>query len=136
MSEARTATAMAFRCLLSASAIACTAGPAWGHSPDEGLPRLEYVPAPPGTYELHRIMPAPDGPVLNVDGRAQKLSRFTQGKVTLLGFIYTTCTDPDGCPLAYRVFDTLKEQIHASPALQGKVRFVTLSFDPARDSPS
>jgi cytochrome oxidase Cu insertion factor (SCO1/SenC/PrrC family) len=53
----------------------------------------------------------------------------------LLGFIYTTCADPDGCPLAYRVFDALKEAIADTPRLHGKVRFVTLSFDPARDTP-
>jgi cytochrome oxidase Cu insertion factor (SCO1/SenC/PrrC family) len=33
------------------------------------------------------------------------------------------------------VFDALKEAIAAAPALHGKVRFVTLSFDPARDTP-
>mgnify|MGYP001602217348 CR=1 FL=1 len=80
-------------------------------------------------------MRAPDGQVLGLDGRAQPLSRYTRGQITLLGFIYTTCVDPDGCPLAYRVFDALKEAIAAIPALHGKVRFVTLSFDPARDSP-
>jgi len=80
-------------------------------------------------------MPAPEGSVLDVDGRAQKLSRFLQSKITLLGFIYTTCTDPEGCPLAYRVFDSLKKEIQATPALHDRVRFVTLSFDPARDSP-
>jgi cytochrome oxidase Cu insertion factor (SCO1/SenC/PrrC family) len=99
------------------------------------LPALEYTPPLPGSYVLHRIMPAPEGRVLGLDGRAQPLSGYTRGQITLLGFIYTTCVDPEGCPLAYRVFDTLKEAILATPALHGKVRFVTLSFDPARDTP-
>jgi protein SCO1 len=99
------------------------------------LPALDFVPPPPGSYTLHRIMPAPDGRVLGIDGRSQLLSRYTRGRVTLLGFIYTTCADPEGCPLAYRVFDALKAAIAATPALHGKVRFVTLSFDPARDTP-
>lgn len=99
------------------------------------LPALDFVPPPPGSYILHRIMPAPDGPVLGIDGRSQPLSRYTRGRVTLLGFIYTTCVDPEGCPLAYRIFDKLKAAIGATPALNGKVRFVTLSFDPARDTP-
>ena len=81
-------------------------------------------------------MPAPDGEVLGIDARARRLSEFTRNRITLLGFIYTTCVDPDGCPLAYRVFDTLNETIVAAPALRGKVQFVTLSFDPARDSPA
>ena len=109
---------------------------ACAHHGDEPLPALDYLAPAPGTYQLHRIMPAPDGRVLDVQGRMQRLARFTRDKITLLGFIYTTCSDPEGCPLAYRVFDSLKTQIHATPGLQGKVRFVTLSFDPARDTPS
>ena len=81
-------------------------------------------------------MRAPDGRVLDVQGRVQRLARFTRDKITLLGFIYTTCTDPEGCPLAYKVFEALSTQIHATPELQGRLRFVTLSFDPARDTPS
>jgi protein SCO1 len=99
-------------------------------------PPLGFTPPEPGTYELQRIMRAPDGEVLTVDGRLQKLSRFTRDRITLLGFIYTTCTDPEGCPLAYQVFGRLNEEIQATPALQDKVQLVTLSFDPARDSPS
>ena len=81
-------------------------------------------------------MRAPDGRVLDVDGRARRLSDFIANKITLLGFIYTTCTDPEGCPLAYAVFDSLKREIEATPALHDKVQFVTLSFDPARDTPA
>jgi protein SCO1 len=99
------------------------------------LPALDFVPPPAGSYELHRIMAAPDGEVLGTDGRERRLSEFTRGRITLLGFIYTTCVDPNGCPLAYRVFDALRKTIVASPTLRGKARFVTLSFDPARDSP-
>src|SRR3989441_9505212 len=79
------------------SRIAC------GHQQDGRDAVLEFEPPGPGTYQLHRIMSAPDGRVLDTEGRSQKLSRFLQDKITLLGFIYTTCTDPEGCPLAYRV---------------------------------
>jgi len=117
-----------------ALAIALLAAPALAHHV-ELLPPLEFVPPAPGTYVLHHIMPAPEGRVLDVDGRPAPLSRYTSGSITLLGFIYTTCSDPDGCPFAYRVFDALKEAIGARPELHGRVRFVTLSFDPARDTP-
>jgi cytochrome oxidase Cu insertion factor (SCO1/SenC/PrrC family) len=100
------------------------------------LPALDFDPPSPGSYKLHRIMAAPDGEVLGIDGRVQRLSQFTRNRITLLGFIYTTCVDPEGCPLAYRVFDALKQTITAAPALRGKVQFVTLSFDPARDTPA
>lgn len=99
------------------------------------LPALDFDPPSPGSYKLHRIMAAPDGEVVGIDGRAQRLSQFTRNRITVLGFIYTTCIDPDGCPLAYRVFDALKQKITAAPALRGRVQFVTLSFDPARDTP-
>ena len=102
----------------------------------ELLPPLEFDLPAPGSYVLHRIMPAPEGRVLGLSGKTEPLSRYTRGAITLLGFIYTTCADPDGCPLAYRVFDALKEAIDAAPPLHGKVRFVTLSFDPARDTPA
>jgi len=110
-------------------------GPAAAGHPTDPLPALDFEPPPPGSYTLERIMRAPDGEVLGVDGRARWLSEFTRERITLLGFIYTTCVDPDGCPLAYRVFDVLGQTIAAVPALRDGVRFVTLSFDPARDSP-
>jgi cytochrome oxidase Cu insertion factor (SCO1/SenC/PrrC family) len=99
-------------------------------------PKMDFVLPEPGTYQLQRIMRAPDGPVLTVDGRLDTLSRFTRERITLLGFIYTSCTDPQGCPMAYRVFDRLKDEIRATPALKDQVQLVTLSFDPARDTPS
>jgi cytochrome oxidase Cu insertion factor (SCO1/SenC/PrrC family) len=113
---------------------ALVAAPALAHHV-ELLPPLEFVPPPPGSYALHRIMRAPEGRVLDVEGKAARLSEYLHDRITLLGFIYTTCADPDGCPLAYRVFDALKEAIADTPRLHGKVRFVTLSFDPARDTP-
>jgi protein SCO1/2 len=117
-----------------ALAAALFAAPALAHHV-ELLPALEFEPPAPGSYVLHRIMPAPEGRVVGIGGKVEPLSRYTRGTITLLGFIYTTCADPDGCPLAYRVFDALKEAIEATPRLHGKVRFVTLSFDPARDTP-
>jgi cytochrome oxidase Cu insertion factor (SCO1/SenC/PrrC family) len=122
--------ALAFALL---AALACAPIP--GASQGAPFAEPDFIPPAPGTYVLHHIMAAPDGQVLGLDGQPQLLSRYTRGQITLLGFIYTTCTDPQGCPLAYRVFDALKEAIAATPSLHGKLRFVTLSFDPARDSP-
>ena len=123
------------RLLLPAALWLCVQ-PASAHHADEPLPPLDYVAPAPGAYVLHRIMAAPDGRVLDVAGRTQRLAWFTRDKITLLGFIYTTCVDPEGCPLAYRVFDSLKASIQSTARLHGQVRFVTLSFDPARDTPS
>ena len=118
------------------AALLCLATPPAVADRANDPPRMDFVLPEPGTYALQRIMRAPDGPVLTVDGRLDKLSRFTRERITLLGFIYTSCTDPQGCPLAYRVFDRLKDEIRATPALKDQVQLVTLSFDPARDTPS
>jgi protein SCO1 len=107
------------------------------HEPDSpGAATMDFVPPPAGSYALPTIMRAPDGPVLDPDGRRHPLSRFTTGKITLLGFIYTSCADARGCPLAYQVFHTVRHRVSEDAALRDRVRLVSLSFDPARDTPS
>ena len=107
------------------------------HEPDAGAaPLMDFVPPPAGSYPLHPIMRAPDGPVLDRNGRRLPLSRFTSGKITLLGFIYTSCADPRGCPLTSQVFYTVRHRVAEDPELRERVRLVSLSFDPARDTPA
>src|SRR5213594_2725861 len=107
------------------------------HEPDlPGAVTMDCVPPPAGSYALPAIMRAPDGTVLDPDGRRLPLSRFTAGKITLLGFIYTSCADARGCPLAYQVFHTVRHRVSDDPDLRDHVRLVSLSFDPARDTPA
>ena len=94
-----------------------------------------FAPPAPGTYRLEHIMRAPDGVVLDSDGSAHRFREFSTGKVTLFSFIYTYCTDPKGCPLAYETLHGLKKTIEQDPALRAKVRFVSMSFDPQFDTP-
>lgn len=96
---------------------------------------MDFKPHPPGSYKLHEITPAPDGKVLDSDGKARSLSEFTGDKVTLLSFIYSSCADPSGCPYAYVVFHHLQNRLEEQPALKDRVRLVSLSFDPKRDTP-
>ncbi|WLI91355.1 SCO family protein [Massilia sp. R2A-15] len=106
--------------------------------PAEGaaqIATLGFVPPAAGSYRLEHIMPAPDGPVLDSDGSAHRLRDFTTGKITLFSFIYTYCTDARGCPLAYATLHALKETLAAHPALRDRVRLVSMSFDPAFDTP-
>ncbi|MEN3275503.1 MAG: hypothetical protein V7631_1293 [Massilia sp.] len=100
------------------------------------VPALAFVPPAPGSYRLEPIMKAPDGMVLDSDGSVRRLAEFTTGKVTLFSFIYTYCTDAQGCPLAYATLHSLKGTIARSPSLCGKVRFVSMSFDPEYDTPA
>lgn len=126
---------MRLRAAVLAAWLAGAASPVLAHD-GAPLPALDYEPPAPGTYTLHRIMAAPDGEVLDLDGRRQRLRTFTRERFTLLGFVYTTCMDPEGCPLAYRVFDALRHAVGDTPRLRDKVRLVTLSFDPERDTPA
>ena len=113
--------------------VAGLVAPALGHELTP-LPVLDFEPPAPGTYTLHRIMTVPDGEVLSLDARVHPFREFTRDRITLLGLIYTTCVDPEGCPLAARVFDAVRESVAETPELRGKVRLVSLSFDPERDT--
>ena len=124
---------------LLAAAVAAAGVAVDAHEPDDTGPaalRMDFVPPAAGSYPLPAIMRAPDGPVLDPDGRRLPLSRFTAGKITLLGFIYTSCADARGCPLAYQVFHTVRHRVAEDSALRDRVRLVSLSFDPVRDTPA
>lgn len=114
--------------LLAGIAAATLAGPL-------EVPKLAFTPPAAGSYRLERIMPVPDGPVLDSDGAAHRLSEFSKGKVTLFSFIYTYCTDAKGCPRAYATLHSLKAAIEADRGLHERVRFVSMSFDPDYDTP-
>jgi cytochrome oxidase Cu insertion factor (SCO1/SenC/PrrC family) len=121
-----------------ALAILVAVGTGGAHDPDDSpLPApMEFVPPSPGSYVLHAIMRAPEGRVLDLDGRPYPMSRFTSGKITLLGFIYTSCADPRGCPLTAQVFHTVRHRVSQDSDLRARVRLVSLSFDPVRDTPA
>jgi cytochrome oxidase Cu insertion factor (SCO1/SenC/PrrC family) len=137
--ESRALIAMLLAAAVAAAGIVGTRGGAGAHEPDDTVPpavTMDFVPPPAGSYALHAIMPAPDGTVLDPDGRRLPLSHFTAGKITLLGFIYTSCADARGCPLAYQVFHTVRHRVAEDATLRDRVRLVSLSFDPARDTPA
>jgi cytochrome c peroxidase len=57
------------------------------------------------------------------------------GRVTLLSFIYTHCDDVNGCPLASFVMGQIAKRLKADARIADKLRLVSFSFDPARDTP-
>ncbi len=91
---------------------------------------------PPGSYRLNHIQRVPQAIMLEGTHFPLPLSRYTQGAITLFGFFYSYCADPNGCPLAWNAFEKLREEIIARPALHGKVRLVFVSLDPKRDTPA
>lgn len=99
-------------------------------------PQQDFTPPAPGTYRLPTIQDAADGWVLDGDRIPRRLANYTHGALTLLSFVYTYCTDPIGCPLAYETFVAIRDAVRTDPLLAGRVRLVSLSFDPTNDTPA
>jgi protein SCO1/2 len=99
-------------------------------------PRMEFTPPRPGTYRLQKIQPTTDATLLDPSGRPVRLSAETTGKITLLTFLYTYCTDPIGCPLAYRTLLDVRTGVGRVAGLERRVRFLSVSLDPTTDTPA
>jgi len=56
-------------------------------------------------------------------------------RITVLSFIFTTCTDVNGCPLAAYVLSGVQRALLDRPEMRDRVRFISFSFDPENDSP-
>lgn len=79
--------------------------------------------------------PLPDAAFIDQRDRRRSMSEW-HGSTTVLTFIYTRCPLPNYCPLMDRHFLTLQGAIASDPALRGKVKLVTVSFDPDFDTPA
>jgi protein SCO1/2 len=65
-------------------------------------------------------------------GRTIALPDFA-GSALAVTFIYTRCPLPQFCPLIDRRFAEVQKIAAADPALAGKIRLVSISFDPKFD---
>jgi len=95
----------------------------------------EYEAPVPGTYALPVIKPAGDGEVVDSQNRSLPLRDLTRGRVTVMSFIYTRCAAVKACPYATGVLMQLHQQSQNDPALAKGMRLVSISFDPAGDTP-
>ena len=96
---------------------------------------LEYAAPEPGTYQLPPLGKAGTGLVLDENGRQRPLDDFFGDKFVVLSFIFTSCNDVNGCPLATFVLGQLQQRLDADSRLKDQVRMVSLSFDPDFDTP-
>jgi protein SCO1 len=76
----------------------------------------------------------PNFALTNQDGKPILLSSY-KGDVLLVTFVYTQCPFPDYCPLVSRNFAKIYAATQKDPAISTKVRLLTISFDPAHDTP-
>jgi protein SCO1 len=76
----------------------------------------------------------PDFKLVNQNGKQISLHQY-RGQTLLLTLIYTRCPFPDFCPRIAHEFSAIDHQIRADPARYGKTHLLSISFDPAHDTP-
>ena len=94
--------------------------------PDYKPSKFYNVPSPGQTV--------PDFKFLNQDAKTIAIGQF-RGKVLLVTFIYTRCPLPDFCIRMSRNFATIEHELAANPQLYNKTHLLSVSFDPAYDTP-
>ena len=100
-----------------------------------GYTKLNFDAPIPASYTLSSYKSAENGIVIDSNGDTRSLHDIFKNKVVLLNFMYSTCTDVNGCPLATAVFHKIKNILDKDPKLGKKVSLVSLSFDPENDTP-
>jgi len=95
----------------------------------------DYDAPAPGTYALPIIKPAADGALLDSAGKPVRLAELTRGRITVMSFIYTRCAAAKACPYATGVLMQLHRASAENAALAKELRLVSMSFDPANDTP-
>lgn len=103
-------------------------------SPGEPPPLYELPAA--GSYELPPIDRVSEHVLLGSGGESAPMLGLGPGRFAIVAFIYLGCHDAAGCPLLLAALQQTDRRLAASPELSGRVRLVTVSFDPARDGPA
>jgi protein SCO1/2 len=78
---------------------------------------------------------APDFALTNQDGKRVTLKDF-RGKALAITFIYAKCPLPDYCIRMSTNFSDLANQLAENTELKDKIRLLSISFDPANDTPA
>ncbi|HMF15739.1 MAG TPA: SCO family protein [Gemmataceae bacterium] len=79
------------------------------------------------------IQKAPDFDLMDQSGKRVRLADF-KGKVTLVSFIFTTCNG--SCPATTSRMAKIQEHLEKKSLLEKGVRLISISLDPARDTPA
>jgi protein SCO1/2 len=92
---------------------------------------------PPPSPRVDILKPGenvPDTILLDDQARARTLADW-RGHAVAVAFIYTRCPVPDFCPLLDRRFAEVQRLAAPDAALRERVRLISISFDPAHDTP-
>ncbi len=72
----------------------------------------------------------------NQDGKRINLAKDYRGKALAITFIYSRCPLPTYCILMSKNFSDLANQLNQNAELKDKIRLLSISFDPATDTPA
>ena len=93
-------------------------------------------PAVPVNENFAQVgQPVPDFSLTNQDGKRISIKDF-KGKALAITFIYAKCPLPDYCIRMSTNFSDLANQLKANTELKDKIRLLSISFDPANDTPA
>ena len=123
-------------CLFLSLIVSLQVGSALGQKLAPGYGDIPFPLPDPGTYSLPSLGMAGDGMVLTDSGETVSLHSALGENYALLSFMYASCADVNGCPLTAYVFYQLKRKMQADPIIADNLKLVSLSFDPARDTPN
>jgi protein SCO1 len=97
----------------------------------------ELVTPPPAPY-VEILEPGdavPDVTLVDERGNRRQLAA-ARGRIVAVTFTYTRCPLPDFCPRMDRHFQAAQREILADPSLRDRVTLLSVSFDPAFDTPA
>lgn len=77
----------------------------------------------------------PDFALTNQDGKRINMKDY-RGKALAITFIYSRCPLPTYCILMSKHFSDLANQLNDNAELKDKIRLLSISFDPATDTPA
>lgn len=100
----------------------------------QGVFSPNFTPPAAGTYDLPVIARVPPVVLIGAAGRRVNTASLMRGRVTVVSFIYTACTDRLGCPLAGMALRELQAQLR-DESLQDRTMLLSISLDPGRDTP-
>ncbi len=90
---------------------------------------------PPVNEDFAQIgKPVPDFSLTNQDGKRISIKDF-KGKPLAITFIYAKCPLPEFCIKMSTNFSDVANQLMADPQRKDKFRLLSISFDPANDTP-
>lgn len=100
-----------------------------------GYSALQFPAPVAGSYSLPSLGKAANGALIDSQNTRTTLHDLYDNKIIVLSFVYTSCPDVNGCPLATFVLSQVQRLLSEDAQLTEDVRLVTVSFDPTNDSP-